>query len=40
MNLGPRLRQPVYLAAGLVLVVCFLMLFFSSLRELDCVATR
>ncbi|WP_289296697.1 diguanylate cyclase [uncultured Reyranella sp.] len=34
MNLGPRLRQPVYLAAGLVLVVCFLMLFFSSLREL------
>ncbi len=34
MTLGRRLRQPVYLAAGLVVVVCFVMLLFSSLREL------
>ena len=34
MTLGLRLRQPVYLAAGLVVVVCFMMLFFSSLREM------
>jgi len=34
MTLGLRLRQPVYLAAGLVVVVCFMMLFFSSIREM------
>lgn len=34
MTLGLRLRQPVYLAAGLVVVVCLMMLFFSSIREM------
>lgn len=34
MTLGLRLRQPVYLATGLVVLVCIAMLCLSSLREL------